>query len=450
MYRSRFFRLAVFAPLIALLFWPSPASAQAFTSSFDSLDGWTVEQNGGNGVLANGSLRFSYQTGLVSKAFLIENPSTVTLSIDVTNNDTNSVGWSAAIGDTYTVSLGNSSITSSEIHPLRRLELTTVTTEPNTFLTVSLSGIDNGFWAGWYGPVMDNLLITAIPVMPENSVWIELNEGWSGEISAPEGSVFESVLFASYGNPSGSNGNYSVDWCHAQNSVQIIEDLLIGQTSAVLNASNGVFGDPCGGTYKRLYVVASFTQVATTTTTTTTLPPTTTTTTSTIVETTTTSTTEVPVGTTTTTSAPQTTVLQQAEQPQTTTTTSTSTVPLTTTTSTTTTTIPITPEITKEEAVAVATNAEVVQNLSAEEATQVFEALDVEELTPEQAEQLVAAVQDAPQEVREAFEEEVNVFSGAVDTYVPVGSAVPISARRVIIGISAVVIFSAPPASRRN
>lgn len=444
MYRSRFFRLAVFAPLIALLFWPSTAYAQTFTSTFDSLDGWTVEQNGGNGVLANGALRFSYGTGLVSKTFLIENPSTVELSINVTNNETNSVGWSAQIADTYTVSIGNQSITSSEIHGLRTVSLSTETNEPNSFVTVSLSGVDNGFWAGWYGPIMDDLVLTVTPKVAPNSVWLEINEGWSGQISAPEGSVFTSVLFASYGNPSGSNGNYTLGWCHAQNSVDIIEDLLVGQNSAILDASNGVFGDPCGGTYKRLYVLASYSPVETTTTTT--LPIVTTTTTSTILETTTTSTTEVPIGTTTTTSAPQTTVLQQTEQPQTTTTTSTSTVPLTTTT----TTIPITPEITKEEAVAVATNADVVKNLSAEEATQVFEALDVEELTPEQAEQLVAAVQDAPQEVREAFEEEVNVFSGAVDTYVPVGSSIPISARRVIIGISAVVIFSAPPASRRN
>jgi hypothetical protein len=180
----------------------------------------------------------------------------------------------------------------------------------------------------------------------------------------------------------------------------------------------------------------------TTTTTTTTTSTTTTTTTTTIVETTTT---EVPLatGTTTSTVPVQTTVLQQAEQPQTTTTTST-TVPLEENV------VSITEEITKEQAVSVATNSEVVKTLTSEQATEVFQAIDVEELTPEQAEQLVAAVQNAPEEVREAFEEEINVFSGAVDTYVPVGSSVPIGTRRVIIGISAVVIFSAPPTSRRK
>ena len=148
--------------------------------------------------------------------------------------------------------------------------------------------------------------------------------------------------------------------------------------------------------------------------------------------------------TTTTTEAPQTSLLP---------TTTTSLPPLTTTTSilpTTTTTIPISQQITKEEAVAVATNPDVVKTLTAQQASEVFAAIDVSELTPDEAEQLVAAVQEAPAEVRKAFENEVNVFDGAVDTYVPIGSSVPISTRRVIIGVSAVVVFGAPPSSRRK
>jgi hypothetical protein len=48
------------------------------------------------------------------------------------------------------------------------------------------------------------------------------------------------------------------------------------------------------------------------------------------------------------------------------------------------------------------------------------------------------------------MESEINVFEGAIDTYVPLGSSVPVSTRRVIIGMSAVVLFSAPvPVSRR-
>jgi ribosomal protein L12E/L44/L45/RPP1/RPP2 len=52
-----------------------------------------------------------------------------------------------------------------------------------------------------------------------------------------------------------------------------------------------------------------------------------------------------------------------------------------------------------------ATSPEVLANITAEEATKVFEALNVEDLSDAQIEQLVAAVQDAPQEVREALNE---------------------------------------------
>jgi hypothetical protein len=49
------------------------------------------------------------------------------------------------------------------------------------------------------------------------------------------------------------------------------------------------------------------------------------------------------------------------------------------------------------------------------------------------------------------MESEINVFQGAIDTYVPLGSSVPIGTRRVIIGASALAIFSAPvPVSRRK
>jgi acetylornithine deacetylase/succinyl-diaminopimelate desuccinylase-like protein len=117
---------------------------------------------------------------------------------------------------------------------------------------------------------------------------------------------------------------------------------------------------------------------------------------------------------------------------------------------TTTTTLPaILPTITAEEATAVALNAEVLATVTAEEATQVFDALVLDDLTDTQLEQLVAAVQDAPTEVREAFEEEIDIFSGATDTYVPIGSTVPVKTRRALIAITTVMSV-APAIKRRN
>jgi hypothetical protein len=107
--------------------------------------------------------------------------------------------------------------------------------------------------------------------------------------------------------------------------------------------------------------------------------------------------------------------------------------------------------VTEDQATELATSAKVLQSIDGEQATEIFATVDISAVTAEEAAQLVEAVQDAPTEVREALESEVNIFQGAIDTYVPLGSSVPIGTRRVIIGASALAIFSAPvPVSRRN
>jgi len=104
--------------------------------------------------------------------------------------------------------------------------------------------------------------------------------------------------------------------------------------------------------------------------------------------------------------------------------------------------------ISKEEATELATNPKVLASVDAKQAQEIFEAIDIEELTTEQAAELVSAVQDAPTEVKQAFEAAVNVFAGAVDTYVPIGSSVPVSSRRVLIAVTAAM--SMTPAPRRK
>lgn len=106
--------------------------------------------------------------------------------------------------------------------------------------------------------------------------------------------------------------------------------------------------------------------------------------------------------------------------------------------------------VTEDQATELATSAKVLESIDGDQATEIFATVDISEVTPEEAAQIVDAVQEAPTEVRDAFEEEINVFEGAVDTYVPLGSSVPVSTRRVIIAMGAVVLFSAPvPTSRR-
>lgn len=193
--------------------------------------------------------------------------------------------------------------------------------------------------------------------------------------------------------------------------------------------------------------------------TTTTEPPQTTTTTS-----STTTTTEVPTTTTTTEltippTLPPTTTVPQTIAPTTTTvppTTTSSSTTTSTTTSTTSTTVPVTtttivipPVVSPEEATELATNPEVLAEVTAEEATEIFEALVVEDLSEEQLVALVSAVQDAPVAVRESFEASVNVFGGGVDTYVPIGSTVPVKTRRALIVINLMSSVAAMPIKRK-
>ena len=85
------------------------------------------------------------------------------------------------------------------------------------------------------------------------------NENGSITLTAPAGSTFTSVDFASYGNPGGSAGSFSLGSCHATNSQTKVESYLIGNSGSItIPASNSVFGDPCGGVTKRLYVSASY------------------------------------------------------------------------------------------------------------------------------------------------------------------------------------------------
>ena len=84
------------------------------------------------------------------------------------------------------------------------------------------------------------------------------NENDTVAMTAPPGTVFTSVEFASYGTPDGTCGAFSLGECHATNSVTIVSGYLIGNGGTInIPATNEVFGDPCGGTGKRLYIQAT-------------------------------------------------------------------------------------------------------------------------------------------------------------------------------------------------
>jgi len=93
-------------------------------------------------------------------------------------------------------------------------------------------------------------------------------------------------------------------------------------------------------------------------------------------------------------------------------------------------------EVTPDQAEELATNPDVLAVITEEQATEIFETIEVEQLDDTQIAELTEAIQDAPLAVQEAFEETIDIFGG-FDDYVPTGSNIPVGERRTLIAIAA-------------
>lgn len=79
-------------------------------------------------------------------------------------------------------------------------------------------------------------------------------------ITAPNNGIFDKILFASYGSPTGTCENFGIGGCHASNTVTKLAPLLLGQNTLTMSygQQDGLFGDPCMGVNKFLYVWARY------------------------------------------------------------------------------------------------------------------------------------------------------------------------------------------------
>ena len=109
----------------------------------------------------------------------------------------------------------------------------------------------------------------------------------------------------------------------------------------------------------------------------------------------------------------------------------------------------LTKDLDTSQATLLITTPAVLANITPTQAEQLFNEITPTELSPDEAEAVVAAVQEAPQEVREAFESTLNIFQGFADTYVPLNSTVPVQTRRALIALGAVFLTVAPAPTRR-
>jgi hypothetical protein len=100
-------------------------------------------------------------------------------------------------------------------------------------------------------------------------------------------------------------------------------------------------------------------------------------------------------------------------------------------------------EPTEEQATALASSPEVLAIVSTEQAQQIFEALDVAALSDAQTEELIAAIESAPTEIREEFEDTIDIFGEGLDNYTPTGSTIPVGERRTLIAVTAGLTLAA-------
>ena len=96
-----------------------------------------------------------------------------------------------------------------------------------------------------------------------------------------------------------------------------------------------------------------------------------------------------------------------------------------------------------EESISAVFSEEVLNELSDDQVTELIDAIVPSELSDDQALALSEALTDAPDNVKQEFEQQVDVFGGQFDTYVATGSAVSVGARRVLVA-AAVAAFAMP------
>jgi hypothetical protein len=209
---------------------------------------WPLSQPALADVRQDGNLiQFSYSWGRVEQTFT---DSLVTVT--VTNNITNKIGGNGEVIDTYRISLGAEVIQKTEKHDA--LDYTFTITGSQTLV---LEGIDNGFWAGYYGPVMQvtSMPIQAVTESPSVSPTIspilwdyETDENSDLYAVAPSGQVFSGVVARYVSKETECGLDVS----------EIVAAALVGTSSGTIPATNDLFGDPCPGEYKKLLVSVQY------------------------------------------------------------------------------------------------------------------------------------------------------------------------------------------------
>jgi hypothetical protein len=268
---------------------------------------------------------FSYQYSEVTKTIPVNGviaPGAVA-TMNVSNLQNNKIGNQPPIVDTYKVAFrmyNGDSMVEDMTYDRQELETQNVTLQSGytgyiTHIVLLGGGIDNGFWAGFYGPTMcsptlNYSLVTATPEPspspsptvtpipspepsetstpsptpeptfspspdPTSSPEPTPSETPTAPVTpsptpAPQNNVVngstneggELTLSAPIGKiftsvifaSYGTPNGYSIGDCHEPSSIEKVAEVFLGKAIATIMAVNDLFGDPCGGTYKSLAV----------------------------------------------------------------------------------------------------------------------------------------------------------------------------------------------------
>lgn len=139
----------------------------------------------------------------------------------------------------------------------------TVSLDANGQAIIAPSQVDNGSYDNC-GPVSLSFRTTTSSVTT-GTICATADENGNVVLTAPSGATITAINFASYGTPNGTCGSFTLGGCNAANSKSIVEGYALGKNTVTIPATNTVFGDPCPGTYKRLYVQATYQSTVTTT-----------------------------------------------------------------------------------------------------------------------------------------------------------------------------------------
>ena len=95
--------------------------------------------------------------------------------------------------------------------------------------------------------------------------------------------------------------------------------------------------------------------------------------------------------------------------------------------------------VTEDQATNLASSSKVLESIDTAQAEAIFETIPVGDLTQAEEAALVAAVTDAPEEIKNTFEATIDIYGEGLDDYVAVGSQVDVGSRRTLIAATTAV-----------